>query len=343
MTEAGGWDIGGYDPVGYGVTPWEVLFPALGASTSRFPKTLLSIYAAKLFTYYLTRLQFGQYLRFLSDVGGANCKNDAVEADTAFYADHCDQLYQTITNTIATGAVTKDGYEAVVKGNETSLATASQPKPEVKFYSQTVYSTFWTHYNTLCSFAYGLIEVREDITKDGNLIPGAYLSTSGPKPVLDKDGKEIAGKYLSTSGYKPAPNEPFTLLPMLEDSLRLYPVIARDGNCSTFIYDDAKGWVARGWGWNVQEYGHSLLDERSGKNAGGGYGRIHSAHGHSRFGSFPFIRLPVSGLGMGRYYFVGLDTVPDNYAGKIRGLPVLYRMPFEFLASYADPSKPALA
>jgi hypothetical protein len=340
MTEAGGWDIGGYDPVGYGVTPWEVLFPALSRFPALRPTTISSIYAAKLFTYYLTRLQFGQYLTFLSDVGGANCKNDAVEADTAFYAGHCDQLYQTITDTIATGAVTKDGYEAVVKGNETSLATASQPKPQVKFYSQTVYSTFWTHYSTLCSFAYGLIEVREDIDKNGNVIPGAYLSTSGPKPVLGKDGNPILPPvYFSTSGYKPAPNQPFTLLPMLEDSLRLYPVIVRDGNCSTFIYDDDKGWVARGWGWNVQEYGYSLLDEHSGKNAGGGYGRIHSAHGHG----FPFIRLAADGPGLVRYYFVGLDTVPDNHPGKIRGLPALYRMPFEFLASYAVPSKPALA
>jgi hypothetical protein len=32
---------------------------------------------------------------------------------------------------------------------------------------------------------------------------------------------------------------------------------------------------------------------------------------------------------------VSLDTVPDDYEGSIRGLPMLYKMPFDFLAAYA--------
>lgn len=63
------WDLGGYLPVGYELTPWTDLFPSLKATT-KYPSTSNIIFA-KIMTFYYTRLQFGQYMNFLLDVGEA--------------------------------------------------------------------------------------------------------------------------------------------------------------------------------------------------------------------------------------------------------------------------------
>jgi hypothetical protein len=289
----GGWDIGGYAPVGYRVTPWTHLFPALGS----FPKakTLSTIYIAKLYTYYLTRLQFGQYLAFLGDVGPTNCQNDAIATDNAFYTAHCRRLRQAIADASA-GTPNSDTYQKVVTDFEATLSTSPT------FNSHTVYTRFFAHYSFVVQCAYGGIW-REQSPSDG--VDRYFVGGAPP------------------GGWKPTPAKPFSVFAMLADAARFYPVI------TSAEEDEGIGWLDTGWysdeagRWDLD---HAVL-------SGNVTAPVLLDSG------FRYIQLQLIGDYSSRLYMIGLDTVPEDYLGKIRGLPMLYKMPFDFLASYADPGK----
>jgi len=71
------WDLGGYIPYSYVVQPWAQLFPQF--KSINIPTTFRSIYIAKTYMYYLTRLQFASYLSFLSDVGTETLQDPPTE------------------------------------------------------------------------------------------------------------------------------------------------------------------------------------------------------------------------------------------------------------------------
>merc|ERR1712238_483443 len=60
------WDLGGFSPQSFETTKWSALFPDL---KREFPLTENRIYITRLWLFYLTRLEFLQYLCFLIDVG----------------------------------------------------------------------------------------------------------------------------------------------------------------------------------------------------------------------------------------------------------------------------------
>lgn len=299
-----GWDIGGYGPVGYRITPWSTLFPALG----RIPKsqTLGSIYIAKLYTYYLTRLHFGQYLSFLVDVARDYGGGDSVADDLGFYTHQCDTLYQTIGDTITSGTVTGENYDSVVKAFEGNL------RPADGFDSKVVYDTFFANYSLFMQCAYGLILVE-----------------AGPEPDMANEQYIVAWVAHEGVGhhptYKAMPAPPFKVVDLLADSIRGYPFIYSDGQVGTCVYpqegEDSQGWVP-GPGGPYSPWGN--------------YPNLTTCGIQERNGARFLVMFSDDDVTVGGY-MVGLDTVPDYYDGTIRGLPMLYKLPFDFLAALADP------
>ena len=293
--DEGGFDIGGYAPIGYAITPWTKLFPALASPVNTV--TLSTMYIAKLYTYYLTRLQFGQYLSFLGDVGGDNCGNDAIDDDVSFYDGLCATLYGSIVALEEGASVGESEYTKTVQDFENSLTAGTNDEA---FFSQKVYSFFFKNYQLLTQCAYGFVEVRRDAA--ANL----------------KD----YGTNLWT--YAPIPQNPFAILPMLEDACRYYPVVMRDGSCVFFQYgNDPNTPTVSGWYTKTKYLGTDGWDELIGSPI-------------QLDGAFKYLD---AGSPLPRFYMVGIQTVPTDYAGEIRGLPMFCDMPFEFLAAYATPNE----
>ena len=188
----GGWDIGGYAPIGYKVVPWTTLFPALG----KFAKStsLSSIYIAKTYTYYLTRLQFGQYLAFLSDVGKGgivDIGNDAIDTDVLFFNDYCSTLYQKIPQNIDAGPINAEIYKKIVTEFEVSVRESTE------FYSQNVYNIFFKNYAFFVQCAYGFIYVVL-----ANQMP------SYPRAPLNNPESYVVGTYPHGYTLNPVPHRP---------------------------------------------------------------------------------------------------------------------------------------
>ena len=210
--EDGGWDLGGFVPVGYEVTPWATLFPQLAKFASS--PTLKTGYIAKMYTFYLTRLQFGQYLHFLGDVGPDVCGNDAITQDIQTYERSCEDLLGDIEAHSTGKNVDAASYASVVQSFE-DMITSAAPAPQ-KFYSEPVYQTFFSHYTFFTGCAYGFINGGF-----GNSL-GKYLTVRAPNLFPDA----------------PLPTNPPTLLPALADALRFYPVVTRDGGVIMTFFDD---------------------------------------------------------------------------------------------------------
>lgn len=203
------WDLGGYIPYAYEITPWSDLFPDLKL---RLPQSMSSVYIAKMHTFYLTRLQFAQYLYFLRDVGPALCQNDSIAFDAARYVQHCDRLLDHIARV---ETFDEETYFDQLRRFELCLAE------DRRFLSKTAYDKFFSLYEIFSNAPYGFIFVRAQPTPDG-YIKGSFIYTC-----------------VAEHGWKDTP-VPFSIGPMLHDAIRHYPLIDNAGTVRTVSYDD--GW-----------------------------------------------------------------------------------------------------
>ncbi|MCI5162353.1 MAG: hypothetical protein D3917_10120 [Candidatus Electrothrix sp. AX5] len=150
------WNLGGYIPYAYEVTPWSVLFPDLKL---KLPQSFTSIYYAKIFTYYLTRLQFAQYLYFLHDVGESleQYGNYAISFDADIYNAHCNNLLKKLAKI---DKIDEKIYTDTVKDFEESILTDNT------FNSVIIYNKFYELYDFINHCQYGFVHVMID--KDNN-------------------------------------------------------------------------------------------------------------------------------------------------------------------------------
>jgi hypothetical protein len=317
--EDGGWDIGGYVPAGYEVTPWTTLFPAL----ARVPNspTFRTSYMAKLYTYYFTRLQFGQYLNFLSDVGPEICRNDAISDDARVYGQHCERLLESIEQAAASNPLDQEGYEFVVKSFDEQLLNPSTSSE--RFFSSTVYKAFFAGYGFFTNCAYGFVALTPNPYRADD---GWYYYRPGDRFPYDYDPTR------RPSG-RPKTN-PFSILPMLADAMRFYPVIARDGS-ATLAYFGGDHFHATS---NLSPSGRVLFADL-GQHGDWRQPDCQVASAALDEDGFTCHELRAPGSGAGpvylRLYPVSHSMVPDTFEGSIRGLPMIFKMPFEVLTASA--------
>lgn len=199
----GGWELGGYIPYDYTITPWTKLFPQL--KSMALPTTLTSIYIAKAYVYYLTRMQFASYLYFLVDVGEDICENSNIKFDANNYAEACKQLLDNISDTImsCSGTFHSEHYDNIVAGFEQNINNMPN------FYSKKTYLCFFENYNFFVENSSGFIWMFFA----GN--HSYYLDTkSNPLPLP----------------------EPFSVIGMMEKGLRFYPILTPDAKLKSAIF-----------------------------------------------------------------------------------------------------------
>lgn len=273
------WDLGGYVPFAYQITPWNKLFPQL--NDVKLPTTFTSIYIAKIYMYYFTRLQFSSYLYFLADVGGVYCKNDSVSIDATIYKGACKDFLKEIQDTIGQNdKIDEKTYEDLVNDFETKV---SQLK---NFYSRAVYNTFFNKYDFFMDNSYGFIYI------------------------------EGSNNYLTDSGMKNVPS-PFSLLPMLKDAIRFYPIICSDGTTRLVDYGNAYGWDVMN---DCEIHGEKIKDPN-----GLYYYEVYNMQAH----------VVVKNV---KLYGVGFKDIPQESEDLyIRGLPMFSALPFDDVKEFAKP------
>jgi len=203
------WDLGGYIPYDYVVKPWTELFKKQLKGLS-LPTTFTSIYIAKAYIYYLTKMQFASYINFLSDAGGNNVENDVIEIDASVFTKKCNTLLNNIQKAIENSlkndkaAFTESDYDKIVAAFEQSIHNLD------KFESLKVYLYFFYNYRFFIDMACGCVLV------------------------FSFKGKN--GWYYASNGDKPVP-KPFSVPTMLRDALRIYQVLTPNLVLKSLFYD----------------------------------------------------------------------------------------------------------
>lgn len=206
------WDLGGYCPVDYELTPWTELFPSLKAIVA-YPATTNIIFA-KIMTFYYTRLQFGQYMQFLSDVGDAYKDADNskyLENDIDIYFQMCESYMNDFINTDE--ELTESAYLEWLQKFEKELQVLVDQK---QFYNHYIYKAFFDKYEVFTKCPYGF-------TCFGLKNTGNYFDL---KAETDEDMLIGNEKRLTLFTNR---TELFSIenlgLPTLSKAIRLYPVI----------------------------------------------------------------------------------------------------------------------
>lgn len=187
-------DLGGYIPVGYEVTPWTELFPDLRLD---LPPTMDRIRLGKLWTYFLTRVEFSEYLHFLADVGPEITGNPSVELDATRFADCCERFanedLQSLHQDIK---FTEEHFLGLVRRFEKSVRELQPFHHSLK-----VYEFFFKHYA---------------------LVGGSPLGYVRTTSAHDK-----AYYHVGLNTLREIPRELDRTL-LIQDALRLYPIIVPD-------------------------------------------------------------------------------------------------------------------
>jgi len=149
------WDLGPYIPVDFEVTPWTDIFPSLRSILS-YPGTS-AINFARIVTFYYTRLQFGQYMSFLLDLGERYQRQSAnaryLEHDIAEYFRFCEGYLQEFYGQ-SDQDITDECYEGWLHRFTEGL---EKLVTDERFYNLGIYKAFFRLYGTFSKCPYGFL------------------------------------------------------------------------------------------------------------------------------------------------------------------------------------------
>lgn len=206
-----GWNLGGYVPYNYVVTPWTKLFEKQMKGLA-LPTTFTSIYIAKAYIYYLTRMQFANYLYFLSDVGRDLAENDNIELDADIFAKACSDLLKDIgvriRRVLQSSVFTEEQYNYVVTGFEKRVNNL------YGFCSQKTYWYFFNNYDFFMDMACGGVQVYFYPRRD----PQYYKHDIGLSRIP----------------------QPFITANMLRDAVRDYQVLTPGGSLKSVVFNTSR-------------------------------------------------------------------------------------------------------
>jgi hypothetical protein len=292
----GGWGIGGYVPIGYKVTPWSTLFPALATYPSATsPK---SINLSKLYVFYLTRIHFAQYLAFLKDVGVDWHKNEALDEDLQLLHERCGDLYSQILLASSGQTLSDDTFKKIISDFKQQLLGGVGSK---KFYSEPIYKIFGENYNFFMKCPYGFVAVYEG----GSNYPGRFYLSDDVFEQSDFRASPVKGQ--------------FTLIRLLRNAIRIYPVFSQTGTLS-FVTYFRDVWQSVPIILDSSRFQDNYITKR------------HAGFvDKDGFKNYVTSSTPSTSSWL---YPVDFDCVAADTIEPIRGAPMLYRLPFEFFQSY---------
>lgn len=210
-------ELGDYIPCGFEITPWEELFPAL---KFKIVPTFSAFNMAKINMFYYSRLQFGQYLKFLSDLPLRYTNNNNLETETGKYLELCDAFINKALITMNTPPFDDKKYKTLIKSFDAAL---NKLKTEGFFESRKVYDTFFDNYHFFVKNAYGFVPYFQNLPEFGTVFPK-----------LDVRYRFMAGGN---------PNQ--QLSKIYDQAVRYYPVISQDGKLrlvhfrsNSWLHDD---------------------------------------------------------------------------------------------------------
>lgn len=206
-------EIGDYIPCGFRITPWEEIFPDLKLN---FKPTLNSMFMAKLNMFYYTRLQFGQYLKFLSQLPYEDIKQDNMDFEVRSYFNICDTFLNTVIKDLSVESFDKTQYEMIINSFDESLKNLEK---NGKFTNRNIYNIFFNNYGFFENNAYGVIP---NFTAINNLYPSRFYPSI----------------YLEIT--PPISGDEQKLKKMLAHAVRLYPIINKDGSCHLTFYSKGR-------------------------------------------------------------------------------------------------------
>ncbi|MCL2868055.1 MAG: hypothetical protein FWF27_01260 [Candidatus Bathyarchaeota archaeon] len=216
------WDLGGYVPCAYEITSWSDLFPQLKAV--KFPTTFTTLYLAKAFMFYLTRLQFASYLHFLAEVGPTLSKNPEIISDANRYHNKCDELFKEITTVLEKNMrFSKEDYDGKAdekKGKEAGIVRKFEKwiNELPNFKSLSVYKKYCTDYRFFIENGLGFMQLWQYESA-----PGVWYTSIGGV------------------GYSKVPAD-WTVLTMLTNKVKkVYPVVCPDGGIDTCVFSEYYG------------------------------------------------------------------------------------------------------
>lgn len=213
-------ELGDYIPSNFKLTPWTDLFPDLKIQLKPTKNSLL---ISKVNIFYYTRLQFGQYLQFLSTLPYENTKQSSLEMEVIEYFKICEQFMDYASNNLNGLKFQESQYAKTIKYFNKLLNKLINSK---KFSNKEIYDRFFEHYSTFQEFAYGVIPYFKYYKFNGG-------NTCYPKS-SDEAPKTSWYCNMPLIGCKKKDKE------IYPEAIRFYPVLTKDGKCHFVYYDN--GW-----------------------------------------------------------------------------------------------------
>lgn len=212
-------DLGGFVPQSYETTPWTDLCPDLVRS---FPLTKNQIFVSRLWTFYLTRVEFLQYLYFLEklqasfpDDNTSKLQKDmSIEFDATLFENECDQYRDYIVSESGNKRdITEKKYTELI--NNFAYRMNKEPFKGL-FNSAARYATFFEKYDFFHDNPYGFCCIFEY----NKLTPNRhYYEVITQNTHYYRGGLEFDGEILPHLAFQEDDS----------DARRFYPWMGKDG------------------------------------------------------------------------------------------------------------------
>ena len=213
-SQAASWNLGGYIPCDFQVTPWKELFPDLASLD--MPVTFTSIYISKIYIYYYTKLEFLGYLTCLADIPIHVEQHEGAKTDLAIYRKFCSDFLNYLKKTVdSEKIINAKTYEKVVDYFENHIQNLIDTS---KFIHGFIYESFFKNYEFFSKNSYGLIRLDKEIEE--------YFA---------EEAEEVKYKELK---------RPVKIIPLLKDAIRQYPFFTERGGLRQYSYTKKYGWNA---------------------------------------------------------------------------------------------------
>jgi hypothetical protein len=209
-------ELGDYIPCGFKITPWEEIFPELKLSME---PTLTAIYIAKVNIFYYTRLQFGQYLQFLSQLPFSVTQQKNLDVEVSFYFLTCDKFLEQVTKDMYDTPFDEKKYNMTIASFDEYLTRLEETGD---FTNRNIYKIFFENYKFFEDNAYGIIPYLDSFEYHYQINTSLY-------PIEIVDGYRDMGSFLDAGIHNKTKK-------VLEEAVRLYPVINKDGSIYLAFY-----------------------------------------------------------------------------------------------------------
>ncbi len=226
-------DLGEYIPCGFKITPWIELFPALKL---KILPTYNALNMAKVTVFYYTRLQFGQYLHFLSGLPSWLTEHEALDRDVWAYNQICEKFIREAQDKMSDGPFVTSKYVDVI----CSFEDMWWDKYESGYFTRIrdLYRSFFAHYAFFQEIAYGVVPHFQQAWPSAQLADAIVYPAEWSLPGMERDSRYadcLVPNYSQGRGQGVV-----TMRDKLAQAVRLYPVYNVNGRWNLAAYYDGE-------------------------------------------------------------------------------------------------------